>query len=163
MSNTTRRSVATAGRGFTLVERLVVLAIIALLCAMLLQVRDVALLGQGMGKAQDNCSLPSFREPNDTGALVWASDYLNPDRPKADLYVPAIQPGQRFRAVTGVLEQYTNLGDGFDYYQLLTPPSMRRGRRPMSTVTESSMSMISIDLTEPPGRDEMIRWEGVRK
>jgi hypothetical protein len=45
---------------------------------------------------------------------------LNPDRPQADLYLPAIQPGQRFRAVAGVLEQYTNLGDGFDYYQLLT-------------------------------------------
>jgi hypothetical protein len=88
--------------------------------SMLLQVRDVAVLGQGMGKAQDNYGLGSFREPNDAGALCWASDYLNPDRPKADLYLPPIQAGQRFRAVTGVLEQYTNLADGFDYYQLLT-------------------------------------------
>ncbi|MCL5281917.1 MAG: dockerin type I domain-containing protein [Planctomycetes bacterium] len=88
--------------------------------SMLLQVRDVAVLGQGLGKAQDNYGLQSFREPNDAGAVCWASDYLNPGRPKADLYLPAIQPGQRFRAVTGVLEQYTNLGDGFDYYQLLT-------------------------------------------
>lgn len=88
--------------------------------SMLLQVRDVAVLGQGTGKAQDNYGLGSFREPNDASALCWASDYLNPDRPKADLYLPAIQPGQRFRAVNGVLEQYTNLGDGFDYYQLLT-------------------------------------------
>ncbi len=88
--------------------------------SMLLQVRDVAVLGRGQGKAQDNYELQSFREPNDASALCWASDYLNPDRPKADLYLPAIRPGQRFRAVTGVLEQYTNLGDGFDYYQLLT-------------------------------------------
>ncbi len=88
--------------------------------SMLLQVRDVAVLGQGMGKAQDNYGLESFREPNDAGTSCWASDYLNSDRPKADLYLPATQPGQRFRAVTGVLEQYTNLGDGFDYYQLLT-------------------------------------------
>ncbi len=88
--------------------------------SMLLQVRDVAVLGQRMGKAQDNYGLQSFREPNDTGPLCWASDYLNTGRAKADLYVPVIQPGQRFRAVTGVLEQYTNLGDGFDYYQLLT-------------------------------------------
>jgi hypothetical protein len=88
--------------------------------SMLLQVRDVAVLDQGMGKAQDNYGLASLREPNDTGALCWASDYLNVDRPNAELYLPAIQPGQRFRAVTGVLEQYTNLGDGFDYYQLLT-------------------------------------------
>ena len=88
--------------------------------SMLLQIRDVAVVGQGLGKAQDNYGLQSFREPNDPDALCWASDYLNPDRPKADLYLPGIEPGQRFRAVTGVLEQYTNLGDGFDYYQLLT-------------------------------------------
>jgi hypothetical protein len=88
--------------------------------SMLVQVRGVAVLGQGMGKAQDNYGLGSFHEPNDADAVCWASDYLNPDRPKADLYLPTIQPGQRFRAVTGVLEQYTNLGDGFDYYQLLT-------------------------------------------
>ena len=88
--------------------------------SMLVQVREVAVLGQGMGKAQDNYGLGSFHEPNGVGALCWASDYLNPDRPKADLYLPAIQVGQRFRAVAGVLEQYTNLGDGFDYYQLLT-------------------------------------------
>jgi hypothetical protein len=25
------------------------------------------------------------------GASCWASDYLNPDRPQADLYLPAIQ------------------------------------------------------------------------
>jgi len=88
--------------------------------SMLLQVRDVAVLGQGMGKAQDNYGLQSFREPNNVSVLCWASDYLNPDRPQADLYLPAIRPGQRFRAITGVLEEYTNLGDGFDYYQLLT-------------------------------------------
>jgi len=88
--------------------------------SMLLRVRDVAVLAQGLGKAQDNYSLQPFREPHDAGALAWASDYLDVDRPKADLYLPAVQAEQRFRAVTGVLEQYTNLGDGFDYYQLLT-------------------------------------------
>lgn len=88
--------------------------------SMLLQIRDVAVVKQGLGKAQDNYALQSFREPNNAGASCWASDYLNADRKKSDLYLPAIQPGQRFRAVTAVLEQYTNLGDGFDYYQLLT-------------------------------------------
>jgi hypothetical protein len=88
--------------------------------SMLLQIRDVAVVRQGLGKAQDNYELQSFREPDNTGAVCWASDYLNGDRQKSDLYLPAIQPGQSFRAVTGVLEQYTNLGDGFDYYQLLT-------------------------------------------
>ncbi len=88
--------------------------------SMLLQIRDVVVVKQGLGKAQDNYELQSFREPNNAGAIGWASDYLNGDRKKSDLYLPAIQPAQRFRAVTGVLEQYTNLGDGFDYYQLLT-------------------------------------------
>ncbi|RPJ29306.1 MAG: hypothetical protein EHM35_13375, partial [Planctomycetaceae bacterium] len=88
--------------------------------SMLLQIRDVVVVGQGMGKAQDNYELQSFREPNDTGALCWASDYANKDRKKPDLYLPGIETGRRFRAVTGVLEQYTNLGEGFDYYQLLT-------------------------------------------
>ena len=48
--------------------------------SMLLQIRDVVVVEQGMGKAQDNYELQSFREPNDTGALCWASDYVNRDR-----------------------------------------------------------------------------------
>ena len=45
---------------------------------------------------------------------------MNRDRQKPDLYLPGIEAGRRLRALTGVLEQYTSLGDGFDYYQLLT-------------------------------------------
>jgi hypothetical protein len=88
--------------------------------SMLVQIRDVAVVERDMGKAQDNYELQSFRESNETGALCWASDYLNQNRPKSDLYLPEIEEGRRLRAVTGVLEQYTSLGDGFDYYQLLT-------------------------------------------
>jgi hypothetical protein len=88
--------------------------------SMLVQVRDVAVVELGLGKAQDNYGLQSFREPNDAGARCWVSDYMNQNRAKADLYLPQIGMGQRLRAVTGVLEQYTNLGEGFDYYQLLT-------------------------------------------
>ncbi len=88
--------------------------------SMLVQIRNVVVVEQGMGKAQDNYELQLFREPNDMGALCWASDYANKDRKKPDLYLPGVETGRRFRAVTGVLEQYTNLGEGFDYYQLLT-------------------------------------------
>jgi hypothetical protein len=88
--------------------------------SMLLQIRDVVVVQQGLGKAQDNYELQSFREPNDATQHCWVSDYLNVDRPKAGLYLPEIQVGRRFRAVTGILEQYTSLVDGFDYYQLLT-------------------------------------------
>jgi hypothetical protein len=87
---------------------------------MLVQVRDVVVVESGMGKAQDNYVLRSFREPNDPNVGCWASDYMNQDREKPDLYLPAIEVGRRLRAVTGLLEQYTNLGEGFDYYQLLT-------------------------------------------
>jgi hypothetical protein len=88
--------------------------------SMLVQVRNAEVIGLGMGKAQDNYVLRSFGEPNDPNALCWASDYMNRDRDKPDTYLPGIEAGRRLRAVTGVLEQYTNLGDGFDYYQLLT-------------------------------------------
>jgi hypothetical protein len=88
--------------------------------SMLLQVRYAVVVEQGIGKAKDNYALQSFREPNDPNTRCWASDYLNQDKQKPDLYLPQIEPGRRFRAVTGVLEQYTNLGEGFDYYQLLT-------------------------------------------
>jgi hypothetical protein len=88
--------------------------------SMLLQVRDVDVVAQDLGKAQDNYELQSFREPNDATQRCWASDYLNQDRAKSDLYLPGIEMGRRLRATTGVLEQYTNLGEGFDYYQLLT-------------------------------------------
>lgn len=88
--------------------------------SMLLEVRGVAVAAQGLGKAQDNYQLVSFGEPNDATQHCWVSDYLNPDKPKADLYLSALEVGQRFRAVTGVLEQYTSLADGYDYYQLLT-------------------------------------------
>jgi len=88
--------------------------------SMLLQIRCVAVGQQGLGKAQDNYEIQSFREPNDAAHCCWVSDYLNPDRPKSSLYLPEIGAGRRFRAVTGVLEQYTSLADGYDYYQLLT-------------------------------------------
>jgi hypothetical protein len=88
--------------------------------SMIVQVRDVRVAEMGMGKSQDNYVLRSSGEPNDPNVACWASDYMNADRQKPDLYVPAIEAGRRFRALTGLLEQYTNLGDGYDYYQLLT-------------------------------------------
>ncbi len=88
--------------------------------SMVVQVRNVAVAEMGMGKAQDNYVLQSFGEPNDPNISCWASDYMNRGRQKPDLYVPGIESGRRLRALTGMIEQYTSLGDGFDYYQLLT-------------------------------------------
>ncbi len=88
--------------------------------SMVLQVRDVVVVEQGLGKALDNYELQSFRAPSDPNARCWGADYFNQDRQQTDLYLRGIEVGRRFRAVTGVLEQYTNLGDGYDYFQLLT-------------------------------------------
>ena len=85
--------------------------------SMIVQVRDVVVVERDLGKALDNYALQSIADPN---AHCWGADYFNQDREDEDLYLPAIEVGQRFRAVTGVLEQYTNLGKGYDYYQLLT-------------------------------------------
>lgn len=88
--------------------------------SMVLQVRDVVVVERDLGKALDNYELQSLSEPNDPNARCWGADYFNQDRQDPDLYLPGIEVGRRFRAVTGMLEQYTNLGKGYDYYQLMT-------------------------------------------
>jgi len=88
--------------------------------SMVVQVRDVLVVERGLGKALDNYELQSWSAPNDPNARCWGADYFNQDRQETDLYLPEIEVGRRFRAVTGVLEQYTNLGAGYDYFQLLT-------------------------------------------
>ena len=85
--------------------------------AMLLKVVDVNVDGKEYGKAEDNYSLGSNRDPNS----CWASDYMNQDS-GGQKYHPIVQLGQRFCAVTGILEQYTGTKYSvyYDYYQLLT-------------------------------------------
>jgi hypothetical protein len=85
--------------------------------AMLLKVVDVNVEGRDYGKAEDNYILGSNRDPNS----CWASDYMNEDTGGLK-YHPLVQLGQRFCAVTGILEQYTGTKYSvyYDYYQLLT-------------------------------------------
>ena len=45
--------------------------------SMIVQIRDMAVVELGMGKAQDNYVLQSFREPNDPNVCCWTSDYMN--------------------------------------------------------------------------------------
>jgi hypothetical protein len=45
---------------------------------------------------------------------------MNQSKEESDPYLSEIEAGRRLRAVTGILGQYTNLGDGYDYYQFLT-------------------------------------------
>ena len=65
--------------------------------SMLLQIRGCGRGQQGLGKAQDNYELQSFREPNDTGAVCWASDYAELRiGPKPTLYLAGIESGPAF-------------------------------------------------------------------
>jgi len=82
--------------------------------SMRLVVRDVTVTEMGLGKAVDNYNLQDAH-----GANCWAADYMNEDVGE-DGYHPSVQVGQYFCALSGVFEQYTNLSNGWDYYQLVT-------------------------------------------
>ncbi|NQU76451.1 MAG: PEP-CTERM sorting domain-containing protein [Planctomycetes bacterium] len=81
--------------------------------AMRLTVEDVAVTAMDLGKAMDNYVLQG------TGGSCWASDYMNA-QVGSNYYHPYIAVGQTFQSVTGIIEQYTKVENGWDYYQLLT-------------------------------------------
>jgi len=85
---------------------------------MYLKIIDVAVGEMELGKATDNYVLYKANDPN---ICCWASDYMNIDKPPdPNEYLQVVQTGQHFCGVNGILEQYTKLSDGWDYYQLLT-------------------------------------------
>jgi len=82
--------------------------------SMRLVVRDVTVTEMGLGKALDNYNLQDVQDAN-----CWATDYMNEDVGDSG-YHPFVGDEQYFCAVSGVFEQYTNLTNGWDYYQLVT-------------------------------------------
>ena len=86
--------------------------------SMRIKVTRVSVVEKGPGKAGDNYVLQSSDEPDDANFSCWAADYMNPDA--AGDYHPYVEEGQHFCSVEGFLEQYTNISDGFDYYQIIT-------------------------------------------
>jgi hypothetical protein len=82
--------------------------------SMLLAVRDVVVTEMDLGKAQDNYVLEDRY-----GSSCWAADYMNADIGPWG-YHPLIEIGRHFCEVSGIFEQYTNIYDGWDYYQLVT-------------------------------------------
>lgn len=88
--------------------------------AMLLRVENVVVTDMGHGKASDIYVLQDYDNPGDPNFSCWASDYLNNDKDHWQLYHPYVILDRRFCSVTGILEQYTRLSYGWDYYQLLT-------------------------------------------
>lgn len=85
---------------------------------MRLRVVKVVVGAMNLGKAADNYVLQSIPDSNESPASCWATDYMNADT--TDDYHPYVSAGQRFCRVEGILEQYTNTREGWDYYQLVT-------------------------------------------
>jgi hypothetical protein len=85
--------------------------------AMYLKVRIVTVGDVNVGSHLDNYSLSKMDDPN---IYCWASDYINIDNPDSYTPHPIISSGLKLCSVSGILEQYTKLSDGWDYYQLLT-------------------------------------------
>ena len=85
---------------------------------MWLRVDKLVVTRMDLGKEGDNYVLQSFVYPSDPNMSCWAADYMNID--KVGFYHPEVITGRQFCSVTGILEQYTNLTNGWDYYQLLT-------------------------------------------
>ncbi len=86
--------------------------------AMYIQVR-VVIVGEdvNVGSHLDNYSLNEIDDPN---IYCWATDYINIDNPDDATPHPIVKSGLKLCSVSGILEQYTKLSDGWDYYQLLT-------------------------------------------
>ena len=88
---------------------------------MWLRIEKITVTRKDLGKADDNYVLQSFEYPSDPNWSCWAADYMNVDKiDEDDLYHPYVELGSRFCAVEGILEQYTKIVSGWDYYQLLT-------------------------------------------
>ncbi len=91
--------------------------------SMIIQVRDVRVSALGLGAKNDNYSLQAVNREGDPNALLpecWVSDYVNREGDKGNVYMPPVVLGRPFCAVTGLLEQYNRIEDGYDLFQLLT-------------------------------------------
>ena len=80
--------------------------------SMLVMLENVTVGALDLGKAGDNYELIQGSD------VAWGSDYMNTDA--GGLYHPYISTGVQLDSITGVVEQYTKLSSGWDYYQLLT-------------------------------------------
>jgi hypothetical protein len=80
--------------------------------SMFVSLAQVTVGEKGFGKADDNYELIQG------GNKAWGADYMNIDA--GGPYDPRIVTGARLARITGLLEQYTNLDAGWDYYQLVT-------------------------------------------
>lgn len=80
--------------------------------SMVATLENVTVGQKDLGKADDNYELWQGTD------VAWATDYMNVDAGAP--YDPRIVTGSELLRITGLVEQYTNLDAGWDYYQLDT-------------------------------------------
>ena len=80
--------------------------------SMTVTLENVTVGQMDLGKADDNYELLQG------GDTAWGTDYMNIDA--GGPYHPYITTGANLLSITGIVEQYTKLVDGWDYYQLNT-------------------------------------------
>ncbi|UCG15794.1 MAG: PEP-CTERM sorting domain-containing protein [Phycisphaerales bacterium] len=80
--------------------------------SMIVKLENVTAGQKDLGKAGDNYELIQGAD------IAWGTDYMNIDAGAP--YDPRIVTGAQLESITGVVEQYTKLTDGWDYYQLCT-------------------------------------------
>ncbi len=83
--------------------------------SMLVMLEGVVIGQMDLGKAGDNYELLQDSD------IAWAADYMNIDA--GGPYHPSIYAGAALESITGIVEQYTNVDSGWDYYQVLTRSS----------------------------------------
>jgi hypothetical protein len=66
----------------------------------------------------DQGHIPDNYELLQGADVAWGTDYINVDA--GGPYHPYIYTGAELISISGIVEQYTNLDDGWDHYQLLT-------------------------------------------
>ena len=80
--------------------------------SMVVTLENVTVGAMDLGKAEDNYELLQGSD------LAWGADYMNVDAGAP--YHWRVYPGAELDSITGIVEQYTKLTSGWDYYQLLT-------------------------------------------
>jgi len=80
--------------------------------SMVVTLEQVVVGQMDLGKADDNYELIQGSD------VVWAADYMNAHA--GGPYDPRIETGAGLVRVTGLVEQYTDAAEGWDYYQLCT-------------------------------------------
>jgi hypothetical protein len=83
--------------------------------SMVVALEDATVGTMDLGKADDNYELIQG------GDIAWGADYMNVDA--GGPYHAWIYTGAELASITGLVEQYTRLSEGWDYYQLLTRSS----------------------------------------